>query len=47
MEKLRCFLRKGNRMVTDVMTSKTEALGWKAKYKLKDYIEKCKKNGWN
>ncbi|QOP46115.1 NAD-dependent epimerase/dehydratase family protein [Sulfurimonas paralvinellae] len=31
--------RKGNRMVADVVTAKTEALGWKPKHKLQDYIE--------
>lgn len=39
--------RRGNRMMADVMTTKTEALGWKASRNLKDYIETCKKNNWN
>ena len=31
--------RKGNRMTADVITSKTEALGWSSKYSIKDYID--------
>lgn len=31
--------RKGNRMTADVVTSKTEALGWAPKCSVKDYIE--------
>jgi len=38
--------RKGNRMTADVMTAKTEALGWKPKKHLKDYIEELRRNGW-
>lgn len=38
--------RKGNRMTADVMTAKTEALGWKSKRTIKDYIVECKKNNW-
>ncbi|MDX4065965.1 NAD-dependent epimerase/dehydratase family protein [Aliarcobacter skirrowii] len=38
--------RRGNRMTADVMTSKTEALGWSAKRNIKDYIENLKKNNW-
>ena len=38
--------RKGNRMAADVVTSKTEALGWKPKKHLKDYIANLRKNGW-
>jgi len=30
--------RKGNRMTADVVTSKTEALGWRAKENIRDYI---------
>ena len=30
--------RKGNRMIAEVITSKTKALGWSAKRSLKDYI---------
>lgn len=39
--------RKGNRMTADVITQKTEALGWKSKYRLEDYIETLKANSWN
>ena len=38
--------RKGNRMAADVVTAKTEALGWKPTKHLKDYIEDLRKNGW-
>jgi UDP-glucose 4-epimerase len=38
--------RKGNRMVADVITSKTEALDWKAKKNIKDYINEIRKNNW-
>ncbi len=31
--------RKGNRMTADVVTSKTEALGWKPTRTIKDYIK--------
>jgi UDP-glucose 4-epimerase len=31
--------RKGNRMVADVITSKTEALGWSAKHSVEGYIK--------
>ncbi len=31
--------RKGNRMIADVFTAKTEALGWKADRSIKDYIK--------
>jgi UDP-glucose 4-epimerase len=31
--------RKGNRMTADLVTAKTEALGWKAKKSIKEYIE--------
>lgn len=34
--------RKGNRMSADVMTEKTEALGWKATRGIKEYIENLK-----
>lgn len=33
--------RKGNRMTAEVITSKTEALGWKATQSIKDYILNC------
>lgn len=38
--------RKGNRMMADVITAKTEALGWKSTGSIKDYISKMKKNNW-
>lgn len=38
--------RKGNRMVADVISSKTKKLGWKSKRKLEDYVEEQKKNDW-
>lgn len=38
--------RKGNRMTADVISAKTEALGWSPKRTIKDYIEECRKNGW-
>ena len=38
--------RKGNRMVADVITAKTEALGWSPKHSLRDYIEESRTNGW-
>lgn len=38
--------RRGNRMTADVMTAKTEALGWSAKRNIKDYIENLKKSNW-
>jgi len=34
--------RRGNRMVADVVTSKTEALGWKAERSVEDYIKEFK-----
>lgn len=39
--------RKGNRMTADVMTEKTQALGWSPKRTLKDYIATLKANNWN
>ena len=38
--------RKGNRMIADVMSAKTEALGWSPKRKLIDYINTLKENNW-
>jgi len=38
--------REGNRMIADVITSKTEGLGWKAKRNIKDYIEKLRQDNW-
>ena len=37
--------RRGYRMNAEVITAKTEALGWKAK-KIKNYINECRKNKW-
>lgn len=39
--------RKGNRMTADVVTAKTEALGWRATRSIKEYIEEAKKHDWN
>ena len=39
--------RKGNRMTADVMTDKTQALGWSPKRKLADYIERLRISNWN
>lgn len=36
--------RKGNRMVADVISAKTEALGWSPKRRISDYIEELKAN---
>ena len=38
--------RKGNRMVADVISAKTAALGWKPTKKIKDYIEENRGNNW-
>jgi UDP-glucose 4-epimerase len=38
--------RKGNRMTAGVLTDKTEALGWKAKESIENYIENMKNNNW-
>ncbi|MGB5920495.1 NAD-dependent epimerase/dehydratase family protein [Arcobacter sp.] len=39
--------RKGNRMTADVMTEKTESLGWKPTKNIKDYIDNLRVNNWN
>lgn len=39
--------RKGNRMSADVVTDKTQALGWSPKRTLADYIEELKRNKWS
>ena len=39
--------REGNRMNAPVITSKTEALGWKATKAVDAYIMEAKKNNWN
>ena len=36
--------RKGNRMTAEVVTQKTEALGWKAKKHIKEFIEELRNN---
>lgn len=38
--------RKGNRMTADVMSAKTEALGWKPTRTIRNYIEQMRQNGW-
>lgn len=38
--------RQGNRMTADVVTCKTEALGWKPTRTIKEYIEEQRKNDW-
>jgi len=38
--------RKGNRMTADVISAKTEALGWKPTKTVKEYIEEQRKNNW-
>lgn len=38
--------RAGNRMSADVVTAKTEALGWKPKRSIKEYIEAQRANNW-
>ncbi len=38
--------RRGNRMSAEVITSKTQSLGWKATYSLKEYIHRQRENGW-
>jgi UDP-glucose 4-epimerase len=39
--------RKGNRMTADVMSKKTESLGWKAKRTIKEYIDSLREGDWN
>ena len=36
--------RPGNRMIADLVTSKTEAIGWKCTISIKDYINDIKNN---
>ncbi|MCK9455054.1 MAG: NAD-dependent epimerase/dehydratase family protein [Sulfurimonas sp.] len=38
--------RKGNRMSADVLTDKTEALGWRATRSIKEYIDSLKNNNF-
>jgi UDP-glucose 4-epimerase len=39
--------RMGNRLSADVITDKTEALGWRSKEKILDYINKLRNNDWD
>lgn len=39
--------RKGNRMAADVISDKTQALGWSPKRRLADYVNTLKSNNWN
>lgn len=38
--------RKGNRMSADVVTAKTEALGWKPVKTIKEYIDELREKDW-
>lgn len=38
--------RKGNRMTADVITAKTEALGWKSTKTIKEYITEMQTKNW-
>lgn len=38
--------RKGNRMEADVVTDKTQSLGWAPKRNLEDYIKQLRNNDW-
>jgi len=38
--------RKGNRMTADVVSAKTEALGWKPKHTIENYINELRDNSW-
>jgi UDP-glucose 4-epimerase len=38
--------RKGNRMTADVISEKTQALGWSPKRTISGYIQECRKNNW-
>jgi len=38
--------RKGNRMTADVMTAKTQALGWNATRTIKNYIDDLREKKW-
>lgn len=39
--------RPGNRMLADVITQKTQDLGWQASRKLDDYVEQLRANNWH
>jgi UDP-glucose 4-epimerase len=38
--------RRGNRMVADVITDKTQGLGWKPVHSIKQYIERMRDSEW-
>jgi len=38
--------RRGNRMTADVITDKTQALGWSAQRSVSDWIEELRQNAW-
>jgi UDP-glucose 4-epimerase len=38
--------RKGNRLTAEVVTARTEKLGWKPSRNIRDYIEEQRKNEW-
>ena len=38
--------RKGNRMTANVMTEKTQSLGWRPTKTIRDYIKELKTNDW-
>ena len=38
--------RRGNRMTADVITDKTQALGWSAQRCVSDWIEELRQNAW-
>lgn len=38
--------RRGNRMTAEVVTEKTQSLGWKAQKTIKSYLNELKKNNW-
>lgn len=39
--------RRGNRMTADVVTEKTQALGWRARYSVADYIDEMRAKSWH
>ena len=38
--------RRGNRMTATVINNKTEALGWRPQFLVRDYIEELRDHGW-
>jgi len=38
--------RRGNRMTADLITEKTQALGWKAEHSVSNYIEELRSMSW-